>query len=106
MAWGAQIALMKLGDRVFGKVARDVGLADDAHQAVILDNGHSADLMCLHDGQYLFDAGAGADVIGPALGQSSEVNADGRDSTCRKLFPRFAGCDADAAMQAFQPRCW
>ena len=49
-ALGEQIAFNELSDLVLGQVPCDIGLADDADQAVVLDHGQPAHLVFFHDG--------------------------------------------------------
>ena len=66
---GSADRLDELGEGMLGKVAGDVGLADDADEAVLLDHGQAADLVFFHDGEHVFNARVGIHVVGAALGQ-------------------------------------
>ena len=49
----------------------DIGLADDANQAVVLDDGQPTHLMLFHDVEHFLDIGIAVDVASAALRQLS-----------------------------------
>jgi hypothetical protein len=76
MARCEQTAFDQLGDGVFGKVARDVGLADDAHELVAVNDRQPPNLVVVHNVEHLINAGRGINVLGGTLSQLAGGDRD------------------------------